>query len=111
MRVDKVKVGLVGLGMVCDSHLKGYATHPDAEVVAVCDLDETRAKNVAREFGVPKIYTSYDEMLRDDDINTIDITTPTALHAPMAKAAAKARKNILCEKPFCLTLRGRVGGL
>jgi predicted dehydrogenase len=59
---------------------------------------------IATKYGIPKVYTSYDEMLKDADINTVDITTPTVLHAPMSMAAAKAGKNILCEKPFCLTL-------
>jgi predicted dehydrogenase len=102
--VDRVKVGIVGLGLVCDSHIKGYQAHPDAEVVAVCDLDEARAKEVCRKYGISKYFLSYDEMLKDGDVNTVDITTPTILHAPMALAAARAGKNILCEKPFCLTL-------
>jgi predicted dehydrogenase len=104
MEISKVKVGIVGLGLVSDSHIKAYTSHPDAEVVAVCDLDEARAKQVCEKYGVGKYYTSYDEMLKDPDINTVDITTPTVLHAPMATAAARAGKNILCEKPFCLTL-------
>lgn len=104
MKVSRAKVGLAGLGLVCESHIKAYVSHPDSEVSAVCDLDEARAKSIAGTYGIPKVFTSYDEMLKDDGINTIDITTPTILHAPMALAAAKAGKNILCEKPFCLTL-------
>lgn len=104
MKVSKVKVGIVGLGLVSDSHIKGYQSHPAAEVVAVCDLDGARAKQVAAEFGIPKYYTSFDEMLRDPDVNTVDITTPTMLHSSMTIAAARAGKHILCEKPFCLTL-------
>jgi predicted dehydrogenase len=104
MKIAKVKVGIVGLGLVCVSHIKAYLSHPDAEVVAVCDLDAARAKAIAAEFGIKRYYTSYDEMLSDDEINTIDITTPTVLHAPMSIAAAKAGKIIHCEKPFCLTL-------
>lgn len=104
MKVDKVRVGLVGLGLVSDSHIKAYQSNPNAEVIAVYDLDEARAKAVADKFGIAKHYTSYDEMLKDSDINTVNITTPTILHAPMSIAAAKAGKNILCEKPFCLTL-------
>ena len=104
MKVSKVKVGLVGLGLVSDSHIKAYQSHPDAEVISVCDLDEKRAKQMCEKYGIAKFYTSYDEMLRDPEINTVDITTPTVLHAPMATAAARAKKNIMCEKPFCLTL-------
>ena len=104
MKVKKVNVGLVGLGMVCESHLKAYSAHPDAEVIAVCDLDAARLKEIANKYGIPKTYTSYEQMLQDPEINNVDITTPTILHSPMALAAAMAGKNILCEKPFCLTL-------
>ena len=44
MKIAKVKNGIVGLGMVCDSHIKGYQSDPRAEVIAVCDLDGARAK-------------------------------------------------------------------
>ncbi len=104
MKVEKVNVGLVGLGMVCESHLKAYSAHPNAEVMAICDLDTARLKEIATKYGIPQTYTSYEQMLQDTEINTVDITTPTILHSPMALAAAMAGKNILCEKPFCLTL-------
>jgi predicted dehydrogenase len=104
MKVSKVRVGIVGLGLVADSHIKAYQAHPDAQVVAVCDLDGARARKIAEQYGIARHYTSYDEMLADEEINTVDITTPTMLHARMSIAAAKAGKNILCEKPFCLTL-------
>ena len=104
MKVTKVRVGLVGLGLVADSHIKAYQANKDAEVVAVCDLDAERAKFVADKYEIAKTYTSYDELLMDHNINTVDITTPTVLHAPMSIAAARSGKNVLCEKPFCLTL-------
>jgi len=103
-KISAVKVGIVGLGLVSDSHIKGYQSHPDAQVIAVCDLDEQRAKQVCQKYGIAKHYTAFDAMLKDPDINTIDITTPTHLHAPMALAAARAGKHILCEKPFALSL-------
>ena len=104
MKLDKVTIGAVGLGLVSSAHIKGYMSHPDAEVLAVCDSDETRARRVSQQFGIAKYYTSYTEMLTDPAINTIDIMTPTYLHRPMAVAAARAGKNIHCEKPLGLTL-------
>ena len=50
MKVEKVSVGLVGLGMVCESHLKAYSAHPDAKVLAVCDLDADRSKEIANKY-------------------------------------------------------------
>ena len=76
MKVEKVNVGLVGLGMVCESHLKAYSIHPNAEVMAVCDLDAARSKEIAIKYGIPRTYTSYKQMLQDQEINTVDITTP-----------------------------------
>ena len=104
MALPEVNVGLVGLGLVCESHIKAYQAHPRARVAAVCDLDADRARQIADRYGIPRVYTDYARMLADPEIDTVDITTPTVLHAPMTIAAARAGKHILCEKPFCLTL-------
>ena len=99
-----VKVGLVGQGLVGPSHFKGYASHPNAEVVAVCDISQDRAESFAKEHGITEVYTSYDDMLNKADINTVDIATPTHLHIPMTRQAAEAGKHIHCEKPFCRSI-------
>jgi predicted dehydrogenase len=101
MTPEIVRAGIVGLGLVSTSHLKGYVSHPRAEVVAVCDLDEARAQAFADRHGIPEVYTSYAEMLARADINTVDIATPTFLHVPMVIQAARAGKHVHCEKPFC----------
>ena len=72
MKVTKVRVGLVGLGLVAGSHIKAYQANKDAEVVAVCDLDAKRAKLIAEKYEIAKTYTSYDELLMDHNINTVD---------------------------------------
>ncbi|NLG48568.1 MAG: Gfo/Idh/MocA family oxidoreductase [Chloroflexi bacterium] len=99
-----VNAGIVGLGLAARAHLKGYQTHPHAQVGAVCDLDRERAMQFAAEHGIPRVYTSYEELLADPDINTVDIATPTHLHAEMTRQAALAGKHIHCEKPFCRNL-------
>ena len=101
MRPEIVKVGIVGLGLVASSHFKGYASHPHAEVVAVCDLDRARAEQFASAHEIASIYTSYEKMLEKAEINTVDIATPTFLHPPMTRQAAEAGMHIHCEKPFC----------
>ena len=103
-RETKVRVGIVGLGLASAPHVKGYASHPGAEVVAVCDRDESRARNFASEHNVPAFHGSFEEMLRDPAVNTVDIATPTYLHAGMARVAAAAGKHVHCEKPFCLSV-------
>ncbi len=96
-----VRVGMVGLGLVAAAHYKGYASHPAAQVAAVCDLDRARAEQFARDRGIPQVYTNYEEMLARADINTVDIGTPTFLHVPMTAQAVAAGKHVHCEKPFC----------
>ena len=99
--MNTVRVGIVGLGLVAASHLKGYGCHPHAEVVAICDLDKARADRFASEHGIEVVYTSYEEMLREAPINTVDIATPTFLHPSMTRQAAEAGMHVHCEKPFC----------
>jgi len=104
MASEKIKVGLVGQGLVGPSHFKGYQTHPHAEVVAVCDLSRERAETFAKKHSISEVYTSYDEMLTKADINLVDIATPTHLHVVMTQQAAEAGKHIHCEKPFCRSI-------
>jgi predicted dehydrogenase len=92
---------MVGLGLVSTPHLKGYVSHPKAKVVAVCDVDEARARAFADSHGIPEVYGDYGEMLSRAEIDAVDIATPTYLHAPMTVQAARAGKHVHCEKPFC----------
>lgn len=99
--METLRVGMVGLGLVSTSHLKGYLSHPRAEVIAICDLDEARALRFAEEHGIEEVYIDYGDMLEGAEIDIVDIATPTYLHAPMALAAVQAGKHVHCEKPFC----------
>ncbi|MEW6755392.1 MAG: Gfo/Idh/MocA family oxidoreductase [Candidatus Latescibacterota bacterium] len=96
----QLKVGIVGLGLVATPHYRGYASHPGARVVAVCDRDEARARAFAAEHGVPQVYTAFEDLLAAG-VDVVDIATPTFLHASMARRAAQAGKHVHCEKPFC----------
>lgn len=101
MKPEQVNVGMVGVGLAFTPHLKGYLSHPQAEVLAICDVDQERAEQFAEKYEIPEVYSSYQEMLHKAEINTIDIATPTFLHVPMTIQAAEAGKHIHCEKPFC----------
>ena len=97
----QICVGIVGLGLAATAHIRGYGSHPQARVLAVCDSDGDRAAAFGEQYGVERIYTSFGELLADDDLDVIDIATPTFLHAEMTAQAAQAGKHIHCEKPFC----------
>lgn len=98
-------VAVVGCGIGRRHIALGYAKHPDKfRVLALCDLDEARLEGVANEFAVPRRTASFDDILRMDDVDIIDVSTPPALHAPQCVAALTAGKHVVCEKPLAGSL-------
>lgn len=98
---NKIKVAVVGLG-IGKSHLKGYQGHPDAEVVAICDMNPERLAQVAREFGVAKTYTDVDAMLKAEKLDALSVCTPNKFHAPLTTQALENGLHVLCEKPMAM---------
>lgn len=97
-----VKMGLVGAGTWAAAHAEVYATHPDAELAAVCDLDVKRAQKLAKGFGA-RVYGDVEEMLAGSDIDAVAVVTPDFAHAAPCVAAARAGKHVLVEKPLGTT--------
>ncbi len=98
---DKVRIGIVGTGNIAQtSHLPAFAKHKDAQVVAICDRNEQRAKEVADKVNAKYVFTDYNDLVNMKDIDAVDICTWNDTHAPITIAAAKAGKHILCEKPM-----------
>ncbi|MDH5734240.1 MAG: Gfo/Idh/MocA family oxidoreductase [Candidatus Bathyarchaeota archaeon] len=98
--------GVIGAGAIADIvHLPAYKTMPQTKLVAVCDIDEKRAKNMAKKFGAEMWFTDYRKLLERDDIEAVSICTPNFLHRKHAVAAASAGKHILLEKPMAPTLK------
>ncbi len=102
----KLRVGIVGAGNICcSSHLPAYEKLADrVEVVAIADIVVERAKKAAEKWNIPNYFASVEELLEKVDVDYIDICTYTAAHAPVCIAAAKAGKDILCEKPLAANL-------
>src|SRR5206468_1167809 len=79
--------------------------HPEKfRVQAPCDIYMARPAAVADEFSIPWCITSFDELLRLDDIDIVDICTPAALHFSQILAALSAGKEVVCEKPLVVSL-------
>jgi predicted dehydrogenase len=101
----KVGIGIIGCGIIADAHIQRYLNNPDAEIVAVCDIVEEKAKKAAGLAQTEAWYTDYNEMLKRDDLQGVSICTPHPLHHEPAIAAAKRGKHILCEKPMCTRVK------
>lgn len=103
--MDKVRIGVVGgaAGIGLGSHLPAIEALPQAELVAVCDVNVERLREVTARYGA-EAYTDLDRLLSRDDIDLVDVASPDHLHASHAIAAAKSGKHVLCEKPMALSL-------
>jgi predicted dehydrogenase len=99
-------VAVVGGGIGRSHILEGYVPNADRfKVLAICDIDPTRRNAVGDEFGIARRVAEFDELLRMDDVEIIDICTPPSLHKPMILAALAAGKHVICEKPLCGSLQ------
>lgn len=100
--MSKIKCTTIGLGMG-KSHIKGFQSRADhAEVVAICDLNETLLASVGDTFSVPNRYTDVDEMLEIEKPDIVSIATPNSLHLPLTLKALEAGAHVICEKPMAM---------
>jgi predicted dehydrogenase len=96
-----VRVGVVGVGFGAAVHIPGFQSE-GVEVIAVCTRRQERAEEAAAKFGIPNVFTDYDEMLKMPELDAVSIVSPVPLHHPMSIAALDAGKHVMCEKPFTL---------
>jgi predicted dehydrogenase len=101
--LSKLKVGVIGVGGIAATHMPGWAASPHTEVVAGSDVIEAALKQWGQKNDVKKLYAKSDDLINDPDIDIVDICTPNNYHAPLAIAAMKAGKHVICEKPLAPT--------
>lgn len=100
----KLKVGVIGTGIVGKSHVRSYqGMANDVEVVAVADLNLEEARRVAQETGIPHAFSDYRDLLNLEEIVAVDVCLPNHLHAPVTIDALNAGKHVYCEKPLAPT--------
>ena len=99
--MDKIRVGVIGLG-IGRHHIRGYQSHPHAEVVAIADLDDARLAEVGDQYGVSKRYPSGEQMIATEGLDVVSIATPNKYHKPLTIAALEAGCHVLCEKPMAM---------
>ncbi|WP_127588275.1 Gfo/Idh/MocA family protein [Paenibacillus koleovorans] len=99
-----IRLGLIGCGDIAVTrHLPTLQAHPDAELVAVCDADRSRAEAAAKQFGVPgSVADHYKELLAREDIDAVIVATPPWVTPVVAMEALRAGKHVLCEKPMAV---------
>lgn len=98
------RVAVIGAGSIAKySHVPGFQRLANCEVVALCDVNEVRARELAGEMNVANVYGDAAAMLAEQQPDIVVVATPNAFHAPMSIAAMRAGAHVLCEKPLALT--------
>jgi UDP-N-acetyl-2-amino-2-deoxyglucuronate dehydrogenase len=100
---DEIRFGLIGCGVISKTHAEQIDRIDGARLVAVADVEEEKARNLAEKYKVDW-YHDYLELLKREDIDVVNILTPSGMHADMAIEAAKYGKHIIAEKPIDITL-------
>jgi predicted dehydrogenase len=98
--VDRVRIGIVGVGNIATLNVPGYLEHDQCDVVALCDPRADVLERRAREWGVDRCYADLAEMLAAPDIDAVEILSPTPTHAEHTIAALRAGKHVSCQKPI-----------
>ena len=98
--MSKVRFGIIGAGGWGEIHAQIYSMYPFSELIAVCDIREEKAEEVAKRYGIKKFYTDYRALLSDNEIEAVAVVTPDFAHAEIAIAALESGKHLLLEKPM-----------
>ncbi len=97
-----IKVGMVAYGFMSKMHTQCYSALDGVQIAAVTDIEPAVREEAKAKFGC-KVYADVNEMIADADIDVVDVCSPTYCHEEGVLAAAKAGKQIFCEKPFSLS--------
>ena len=103
MSQKKIRVAVVGLGFGAE-FIPIYQAHPHAEMYAVCRRNKAELDKCGDRFGIKVRYTSYEDLLKDPNVDAVHINSPIPDHAPQSLAALKAGKHVACTVPMATTL-------
>jgi len=103
MKTEAVRIVLIGAGGIGRYHARIWQEMPEAKLVGVYDVVRQAAERAARDFNVPRVYSSLDEALAEPKADAVDVCTPNRAHTPVVVAALGAGKHCLCEKPLAIS--------
>ncbi len=104
--MTRIRVGIIGCGVIAPTHLKSYHALPEVEVTWVCDLKSERARRLAEAHGVAHTSSDAAQVFAAADVDAVSICTDHASHAALCEAALAAGKDVLCEKALAADREG-----
>jgi len=104
--MKKVGLGIIGCGWAArDLYEPAFRFLKNGRIVAVMDINESKAKFLKELYGVPRYYTDLDDMLRDKEVEAVVVLTPPHHHLEPVVKSAEAGKHVYCEKPMAPTVQ------
>jgi predicted dehydrogenase len=101
----KVNIGIVGCGAHAQiAYIPILKKNSDCNLIAICDSDVRKIDTLSSKYSIPKRYQDFQEIVGNEEIDTLIISTPNYLHAPMTISALKYGKDVLCESPMAISL-------
>jgi len=98
--MEKMKFVLIGCGRIATLHVAGYKDRDDAVLYGVYDKKKTAAEDFAKEYGIEKVYDTYEDVLNDPDVTGVEILVPHHLHCALTIQACNAKKTRICSKTY-----------
>lgn len=102
LRIESLSAAVVGTGFIGPVHVEGLR-RAGVRVAGIVGSSPEKSNATAERLGLPRGYESFDELLRDDSVSAVHLTTPNRCHFEQAAAALRAGKHVLCEKPLAMT--------
>src|ERR1700687_1423534 len=103
MSQRQVNIAIVGLGFGAE-FLPIYQRHPNTQMYAICQRTQSKLDQIGNAFGIEKRYTSFEELIKDPQVDAVHINSPIHLHAPQSIAALNAGKHVACTVPAATTV-------
>ncbi len=103
MNKKPINIAIIGLGFGAE-FIPIYQKHPLANMIAICQRNKEKAEEIGKAFGIKKVYTDYDELLLDPEIDAVHINTPIQDHAEQSLKALRAGKHVACTVPMATTV-------
>ncbi|MBN2611435.1 MAG: Gfo/Idh/MocA family oxidoreductase [Bacteroidales bacterium] len=98
--MEKLKFAILGCGFWSQFQLGGWQELDGAECVALYNRTKSKADDLARRFGIPHTYDDTEEMMKNEELDFIDIITDVDTHSKFVELASKHRKHVICQKPM-----------
>lgn len=93
-----IKCGIIGCGVIAPTHIEGYRSLPEVEVIHLCDLIPERVNALGDKYGIARRSVDYKELLADPEVDAVSVCTDHASHAQIVCDALAAGKHVICEK-------------